>query len=84
MISEGLRKAQEAIEERLREEGRPVMPRDLVAEIKKQDGNLKEIDLREAIWLLIGRGEIDLTWDRKLVSKDIANSYPVRSKPYAP
>ena len=84
MISDGLRKAQEAIEERLREAGKPVMPRDLVAEIKKEDSNLKEIDLREAIWLLIGRGEIDLTWDRELVAKEFANSYSVRSKPYAP
>ena len=39
---------------------------DLLKSIK-EDKDVRDIDLREAVWLLIGRGKISLTPDRKLV-----------------
>ena len=65
MLSEALQKAQEAIEERLREEDGPMRAGDLLKSIKEE--GVRDIDLREAIWLLIGKGKIILTTDRKLV-----------------
>ena len=50
--------------------------------IKKEEG-LKDDDLGAAVWLLIGAGEIYLTWDRMLVSKEYAHLQPVRGKSYA-
>ena len=79
MLSEALQKAQTAIASDLQSAGQPVEAGKLLEEIKeKQD--IKDIDLREAVWYLIGQGEIVLTWDRKLVSKDFANSYRHRGQ----
>ena len=79
MLNEALEQAQAAIANDLRKAGKPVEARKLLEEIKeKQD--IKDIDLREAVWYLIGQGEIVLTWDRKLVSREFADSYPHRGQ----
>ena len=79
MLSEALKRAQTAIADDLREAGKPVEARVVLEKIKEKHG-IKDTDLREAVWILIGQGEIGLTWDRKLVSKDFANSYPHRGQ----
>lgn len=73
MLSEALLKAQEAIEERLREEGVPMRAGDLLKSIK-EGKDMRDIDLREAVWLLIGKGKIHLNWDRQLVLADEVES----------
>ena len=79
MISEALNQAQAAIAEDLRKAGEPVEARKLLDCIMERQ-NIKDIDLREAVWYLIGQGEIALTWDRKLVSREFADSYPHRGQ----
>ena len=79
MLSEALNQAQAAIANDLRKAGKPVEARKLLEEIKDKHG-IKDIDLREAVWYLIGQGEIALTWDRTLVSKKFADSYPHRGQ----
>ena len=79
MLSEALQKAQTAIADDLREAGQPVEARKLLDAIK-EERDIKDIDLREAVWYLIGQGEIELTWDRRLVSKDFAGSYSHRGQ----
>lgn len=74
MLSEALDKAQAAIADELRKAGEPVEGRKLLDNIIEKRG-IKDIDLREAVWYLIGQGEIAMTWDRELVSKDFAGSY---------
>ncbi len=68
MISEELVRAQSAIEERLRANDGPMKAGDLFKHI--QDAGLRDIDLREAVWLLIGKGKVQLNWDRQLVLAD--------------
>ena len=82
MLSEALQQAQEAIVEGLREEKQAVSPKQILEKIREKRG-LKDIDLREAVWLLIGRGEIELTSDRKLVSKACAHAQPTQDDSYA-
>ena len=79
MISEARKQAQAAIVNDLREAREPVEARVLLDNIKETHG-IKDIDLSEAVWYLIGQGEIGLTWDRRLVSKDFADSYPHRGQ----
>ena len=79
MLSEALDKAQAAIADELRKAGEPVGGRKLLDGIIEKQG-IKDIDLREAVWYLIGQGEIVMTWDRKLVSKDFAGSYSHRGR----
>ena len=79
MLNQALEQAQAAIASDLRKAGKPVEARKLLEAIKEQQG-IKDIDLREAVWYLIGQGEIELTWDRRLVSKDFAGSYSHRGQ----
>ena len=79
MANESLEQAQKAIAHDLRKAGQPVETRKVLEDIKRKQG-IADIDLREAVWLLIGKGEIGLTWDRKLVSKEFSASYPHRGK----
>ena len=79
MLNRALEQAQAAIASDLRKAGKPVEARKLLEAIKEQQG-IKDIDLREAVWYLIGQGEIELTWDRRLVSKDFAGSYSHRGQ----
>ena len=79
MLSEALNRAQAAIADDLRKAAKPVEARSLLDNIIEKQG-IKDIDLREAVWYLIGQGEIVLTWDRMLVSKDFADSYPHRGR----
>ena len=65
MMTDALRDAQDAILLQLRREGDPIRPRTLLQTIKDESG-LKEIDIREAIWILIGRGAIALTNERRI------------------
>ena len=65
MMTDALRDAQDAILLQLRREGGPIRPRTLLQTIKDESG-LKEIDIREAIWILIGRGAIALTNERRI------------------
>jgi hypothetical protein len=65
MLSEALKQAQIAIEDDLRKAGEPIEARKVLENIKEcQD--IREIDLREAMWFLIGQGKISLAWDWKL------------------
>lgn len=79
MLSEALKQARTAIVDELREAGEPVEARVVLENIKGKH-DIKDTDLGEAVWYLIGQGEIALTWDRKLVSKDFAGSYPHRGR----
>ena len=66
MQHDGLQKAQEAIEIKLREEGQPMKARLLLTSIRKDRTDMRDIDLREAVWILIGRGKLSLTANREL------------------
>jgi hypothetical protein len=79
LLNEALEQAQAAIANDLRKAGKPVEARKLLEEIKDRQ-DIKDIDLREAVWYLIGQGEIVLTWDRKVVSREFADSYPHRGQ----
>ena len=72
MITESLRRAQEAIERQLRNQGRPMGAKELFQSIDEE--GVRDIDLREAVWLLIGKGKIHLDWDRQLVLVDEVKS----------
>ena len=65
MMTDALRDAQEAILVQLKREGNPIRPRTLLQTIKDERG-FKEIIIREAIWILIGRGSIVLTNERRI------------------
>lgn len=67
MPDDGIQKAQEAIEERLQKEGQPVKARQLLSGIRDDIPAIRDIDLREAVWILIGRGKVSLTPDRELI-----------------
>ena len=67
MAEEALQRAQEAIEGRLRERGSPVKVGVLLRCIRDGEEGIRDIDLREAVWILIGRGTVNLTPDRELV-----------------
>ncbi len=71
------KQARTAIVDELRKAGEPVGGRKLLDSIIEKQG-IKDTDLGEAVWYLIGQGEIVMTWDRKLVSKDFAGSYSHR------
>ena len=76
MLSEALQEAQEAIEEQLRRERGPIKAADLFKGIDRK--GVRDIDLREAVWLLIGKGKIHLTWDRQLeLAEDVEAQTPV-------
>ena len=70
MVDDALQEALKQIEARLREEGRPMKVGALLQCIKDDVQGVRDIDLREAVWLLIGRGTIILTPDRELVLQD--------------
>ena len=66
MIDEGIRKAQDAIEEWLAKQDRPIKARQLLELIRGEVEGVRDIDLREAIWILIGSGKVTLTPEREL------------------
>ena len=66
MLDEAVLKAQDAIEEQLQKEQQPVKVRKLLRKIDNQGKGFKDIDLREAVWLLIGKGKIKFTPNREL------------------
>jgi len=55
---------EELILEILEKAGKPCSPRELIDRFK-QEKDLGETAIREAIWELIDRGEVSLTKDRK-------------------
>ena len=57
MLNEALQQAHAAIANDLRKAGKPMEARKLLEEIKDRQ-DTKDIDLREAVWYLIGQGEI--------------------------
>lgn len=65
MITNKLQRAQDAVEEKLRASGRPMKAVELFDSIDEE--GVRDIDLREAVWLLIGKGTIHLNWERQLV-----------------
>ena len=69
MLDETILKAQDAIEEQLKKEGRPIKVRMLLRNIEDKGEGIKDIDLREAVWLLIGRGKVKFTPNRELALK---------------
>ena len=73
MMTQELQDAQEAILTQLQREEAEIHPRVLVQTIKDERG-LKEIDIREAIWILIGRGRIELTNNRRISLNPDRNS----------
>ena len=71
MPNEGLLKAQNAIEAELKKKGQPVKPSLLLKEIREDLEGVREIELRGAVWVLIGRGKVSLTrdWELELASQ---------------
>ena len=63
MMTQSLIDAQSAIKAQLRRQPAPLKPRELRQAIKDQN-SLRDIDVREAIWILIGRGQIELNTPR--------------------
>ena len=72
MIREDLQQAQDIIEQQLRDIGKPMKARDLFESIGEV--GIRNIDLREAVWLLIGKGKVRLDWERQLVLADEVES----------
>ena len=66
MADDGIRKAQNAIEERLAKETGPIKVGLLLKSIREDMKDIRDIDLREAVWVLIGSGKIVLTPEREL------------------
>ena len=66
MADDGVQRALETIEDQLKKGGRPVKARLLFKDIREEFSNIRDIDLREAVWILIGRGKITLTPNREL------------------
>ena len=64
MIPEPLAKALEDLTEYLRKQKEPISPSRAIKRLTR--GPVRDIDLREAVWILIGRGTIVLTQDQKL------------------
>jgi len=62
------RLSEEAILDFLHKSGKPESPKYMIESIK-ENPILKERIIREVIWLLIGRAEINFTADRKLEIK---------------
>ena len=72
MIREDLQQAQDIIEQQLRDSGKPMKAKDLFESIGEV--GIRNIDLREAVWLLIGKGKVRLDWERQLVLADEVES----------
>ena len=70
MANEGIIKAQDAIQAELQRKGQPVKPSLLLNEIRADLEGVREIELRGAVWVLIGRGKVSLTpeWELKLAN----------------
>jgi hypothetical protein len=70
MPNEGIIKAQHAIEAELKRQGQPVKAGSLLKEIRGNLEDVREIELRGAVWVLIGRGKVSLTpdWELTLAS----------------
>ena len=67
MLDDGIRRAQKAIEQELEDAGRPMKAGLLIKTIKEKDQVVKDIDLREAVWILIGRGTISMSPAQELI-----------------
>ena len=67
MVGEGIRRAQDAIQEGLTKQERPIKAGLLLKIIREEVEDVRDIDLREAIWILIGSGKIILTSQRELI-----------------
>ena len=77
MIDEGIRRAQDAIEERLAKQERPIRAGLLLKIIREEGEDVRDIDLREAVWILIGSGKIILTPQRELTLNSESELSPV-------
>ena len=64
-MTQSLINAQSAIKAQLRRQRAPMKPRELRQAITDEN-SLRDIDVREAIWILVGRGQIELTPQRTL------------------
>lgn len=62
-------RAQEVIEEWLAKQDEPIKASLLLKSIREEVGDVRDIDLREAVWILIGSGKIVLTPERELTLK---------------
>ena len=67
MSNDGILRAQHAIEAELKKQALPVKAGALLKEIRKDLQGVREIELRGAVWVLIGRGKVNLTPDWELV-----------------
>ena len=70
MIDDGIRKAQEVIEQHLAEAKEPVKADKLLETIRREAEDIRDINLREAVWILIGSGIVILTPQREIFLKD--------------
>ena len=66
-IPEELDKSCDALEKYLSKAVKPVEVRELFSALRRQGVDVSEIYLREGLWYLLGRGVLELTWDRKWV-----------------
>ena len=66
MMTESLETALTKLTGRLRAAGEPLPARLIIQELTEPP-SIREIDLMEAIWMLIRRGTIRMTPERKLV-----------------
>ena len=74
MPNNGILRAQEAIEQRLERQGQPVKAGLLIKQIKEEVPGVRDMELRGAVWILIGKGKISLTPDRELTLKNLVES----------
>ena len=82
MLDDGILKAQEAIEEWLRKaEKGPVEAGELLKNIKEEKRDIRDIDLREAVWILIGKGTINMNPDQELTLSEEDRSSSLVSRP---
>lgn len=81
MQDNGLLRAQEAIETWLRDAGEPIEAGELLRNIRERNRDMRDIDLREAVWILIGRGTIHINPDQELTLRKQAISNSLVNQP---
>ena len=77
MPSEGILRAKDAIERRLKRAEGPVKAGELLREIKEEVDDVRDIELRGAVWVLIDRGRVTLTPERELILGSQAGPKPL-------
>ncbi len=81
MQNNGILRAQDAIETLLRDAGEPIEAGQLLKNIREKNRDIRDIDLREAVWILIGRGTINMNPDQELTLSKEAKSNSLVNQP---